>query len=82
MPQVGRSVPRLEARDKVTGRAEYVYNLRVPGMLYGRIVRSTVAHARSTRIWIALCPARIVMVPDAIPGPMPTPSAHGSVAAE
>ena len=46
MPQVGRSVPRLEARDKVTGRAEYVYNLRVPGMLYGKIVRSTMAHAR------------------------------------
>ncbi len=46
MPQVGRSVPRLEARDKVTGRAEYVYNLRLPGMLHGKIVRSTVAHGR------------------------------------
>jgi CO/xanthine dehydrogenase Mo-binding subunit len=46
MPQVGQSIPRLEARDKVTGRAEYVYNLSVPGMLYGRIVRSTVAHGR------------------------------------
>jgi len=46
MPQVGRSVPRLEARDKVTGRAEYVHNLRVPGMLHGRIFRSTVAHGR------------------------------------
>src|SRR5262245_42142085 len=46
MPQVGRSVPRLEARDKVTGRAEYVHNLAVPGMLHGQIFRSSPAHGR------------------------------------
>ena len=44
--QVGRSIPRLEAHAKVTGRAEYVHNMRVPGMLYGKIVRSTVVHGR------------------------------------
>src|ERR1700694_4718548 len=44
--QVGRSVRRLEGRAKVTGRAEYVHNLRVPGMLTGKIFRSTVAHGR------------------------------------
>jgi CO/xanthine dehydrogenase Mo-binding subunit len=44
--QIGSSIPRLEARAKVTGRAEYVHNLRVPGMLYGKIFRSTVAHGR------------------------------------
>ncbi len=38
--------PRLEGQAKVTGRAEYVHNLRLPGMLYGKIVRSTVAHGR------------------------------------
>src|SRR5882672_2853902 len=43
---VGRSVPRLEGRAKVTGRAEYVHNLRLPGMLYGKIFRSTIAHGR------------------------------------
>ena len=43
-PQVGRSVPRLESWLKVTGKAEYVHNLRLPGMLYGKIFRSTVAH--------------------------------------
>jgi len=47
---VGRSVPRLEAGAKVTGRAEYVHNLRLPGMLYGRIFRSSVAHGRIKRI--------------------------------
>jgi CO/xanthine dehydrogenase Mo-binding subunit len=46
MNQIGRSVPRLESHAKVTGRAEYVYNLRLPGMLHGKIVRSTVAHGR------------------------------------
>jgi CO/xanthine dehydrogenase Mo-binding subunit len=43
--QVGRSLPRLEARAKVTGAAEYVHNLRLPGMLHGRIFRSAVPHA-------------------------------------
>jgi CO/xanthine dehydrogenase Mo-binding subunit len=44
--QVGRSVPRLEARDKVTGRAEYTHTMRIPGMLHAKIFRSTVAHGR------------------------------------
>jgi CO/xanthine dehydrogenase Mo-binding subunit len=44
--QVGRSVPRLEARQKVTGRAEYVHNLVLPGMLHVKVFRSTVSHGR------------------------------------
>jgi CO/xanthine dehydrogenase Mo-binding subunit len=44
--QVGRSLPRLEAREKVTGRAEYTHTMQLPGMLYGKIFRSTVAHGR------------------------------------
>src|SRR5471030_88697 len=44
--QVGRSLPRLEAREKVTGRAEYTHLMRVPGMLHAKIFRSTVAHGR------------------------------------
>jgi CO/xanthine dehydrogenase Mo-binding subunit len=44
--QIGRSIPRLEARVKVTGRAEYAHNLRLPGMLFGKLFRSTVAHGR------------------------------------
>src|SRR6188474_77685 len=50
MPQVGRSIPRLEARAKVTGRAEYTHGLRLPGMLHGKIVRATVPHGRIARI--------------------------------
>ena len=44
--QVGRSVPRLESRDKVTGRAEYTHTMHIPGMLHAKIFRSTVAHGR------------------------------------
>jgi CO/xanthine dehydrogenase Mo-binding subunit len=44
--QIGRSLPRLEGRDKVTGRAEYTHTMRLAGMLYAKIFRSTVAHGR------------------------------------
>jgi CO/xanthine dehydrogenase Mo-binding subunit len=44
--QIGRSLPRLEGRDKVTGRAEYTHLMQLPGMLHAKIFRSTVAHGR------------------------------------
>ena len=33
------AVPRVDMRDMVTGRFEFVHNVRVPGMLHGRVVR-------------------------------------------
>jgi CO/xanthine dehydrogenase Mo-binding subunit len=50
MREVGRSVPRLESQAKVDGSAEYIYHLRIPGMLQGKICRSTVPHGRIKRI--------------------------------
>ncbi|MEW5937287.1 MAG: molybdopterin cofactor-binding domain-containing protein [Candidatus Thermoplasmatota archaeon] len=47
---VGRSVPRVDAHDKVTGRAKYTGDLYFPNMLYGRILGSRVAHGRIKRI--------------------------------
>ena len=44
--QIGRSLPRLEARAKVSGRAEYTHTMRLPGMLAAKIFRSTVPHGR------------------------------------
>ncbi|MSO21299.1 MAG: xanthine dehydrogenase family protein molybdopterin-binding subunit [Acidobacteria bacterium] len=41
-----QSIPRLESAAKVTGSAEYIINMRIPGMLYGRITRSPVAHGK------------------------------------
>ncbi|MCY4310617.1 MAG: xanthine dehydrogenase family protein molybdopterin-binding subunit [Rhodospirillaceae bacterium] len=43
---VGASLPRADARDKVTGRAQYIADMVRPGMLYAAIHGSTVAHAR------------------------------------
>src|SRR6266496_4333790 len=40
---VGRSVPRREGAEKVTGRARYTDDLVVPGAWYGRTIRSTIA---------------------------------------
>ena len=42
---VGKPVPRVDARDKVTGQAKYTRDVRLPGMLYGVIVRSPYAAA-------------------------------------
>jgi len=46
MAPVGSRVPRLDGRDKVTGRAIYVDDITVPDMLFGHTVRSKVARAR------------------------------------
>ena len=43
---VGKSVPRKDAADKVTGRAVYTGDLKLPGMLHGKILLSPVPHAR------------------------------------
>jgi CO/xanthine dehydrogenase Mo-binding subunit len=48
--QVGRSLRRVESRAKVTGSVEYVHNLELPGMLHGKIFRSTIPHARLEHI--------------------------------
>ena len=36
---VGQSVPRVDIPAKATGEAVYVHDVRVPGMLHGRVVR-------------------------------------------
>lgn len=43
---VGKPTPRLDGRQKVTGAARYTADVRLPGMLWTRIVRSTLPHAR------------------------------------
>src|SRR5574341_535406 len=42
-PSVGRSVPRREGADKVTGKARYTDDLAVAGAWFGKTIRSTVA---------------------------------------
>jgi CO/xanthine dehydrogenase Mo-binding subunit len=43
---LGTNPPRVDALDKVTGRAVYAADLRLPGRLYGAVLRSPHAHAR------------------------------------
>src|SRR5579875_1929472 len=52
MPQaaVGKSIPRIDAPDKVTGRARYAGDVTLPGLLHARLVLSPYAHARIVSI--------------------------------
>ena len=43
---VGKRLPRIDAKDKVKGRALYTDDLRLPRMLYGVILRSPFPHAK------------------------------------
>jgi CO/xanthine dehydrogenase Mo-binding subunit len=47
---IGMPVPRKEGRDKVTGRAQYIDDMALPGMLYGATVRSSVPRGKITKI--------------------------------
>ncbi len=43
---VGKSIPRVDAIEKVTGKAIYAGDFVLPGMLHGKVVRSPYPHAR------------------------------------
>ncbi len=47
---VGERVPKLDAADKVSGRTMYGHDMKLPRMLYGKILRSEHAHARVLNI--------------------------------
>jgi CO/xanthine dehydrogenase Mo-binding subunit len=47
---VGKSVPRVDGKEKVTGVAVYAYDMELPRMLYGKIFRSRYPHAEIIRI--------------------------------
>lgn len=43
---IGQRLPKLDAPNKATGRTVYGHDVRLPGMLHGRILYSRYAHAR------------------------------------
>ena len=43
---VGSPQPRVDGHAKVSGEALYIDDITMPGMLFGRTVRSEVPHAR------------------------------------
>ena len=50
LQSVGKRLPRVDARERVTGGAIYPADLKLPGMLHGKMLRSPHAHARIRRI--------------------------------
>lgn len=47
---VSRGVTRYDGPDKVCGRAKYTGDIRLPGMIYGKILRSPIPHGMIRRI--------------------------------
>jgi 4-hydroxybenzoyl-CoA reductase alpha subunit len=47
---VGKPLPRIDGRLKVTGTATYADDLMLPGMLYGKLLRSPYSHAKILNI--------------------------------
>ncbi|MBU0618288.1 MAG: molybdopterin-dependent oxidoreductase, partial [Planctomycetes bacterium] len=47
---VGVSIPRVDAADKVTGRAQYTADIFLPNMIHGKILGSSIAHGRVKHI--------------------------------
>ncbi len=56
--QVGRSMPRVDAGEKLRGEARFVGDMAVPGMLHGKVLRSPYPHARIVSIADAAALAR------------------------
>jgi len=47
---IGKRIPKMDAEEKVTGKAIYIHDLKLPGMLYGKILYSPHPHAKILNI--------------------------------
>ncbi|MCB1436392.1 MAG: xanthine dehydrogenase family protein molybdopterin-binding subunit [Rhodobiaceae bacterium] len=47
---IGKRVPKPDSRDKAIGRTRYINDMKLPGMLHGKILHAGVPHARIKRI--------------------------------
>ncbi|MEK6752033.1 MAG: xanthine dehydrogenase family protein molybdopterin-binding subunit [Chloroflexota bacterium] len=50
---IGQRVPKMDASAKATGKATYGHDVRLPGMLHGRILYSRYPHAKIVNIDIS-----------------------------
>lgn len=50
LSSVGKSFPRIDGLEKVTGQAAYCGDLRLPGMLCAKVLRSPHPHARIVEV--------------------------------
>ena len=81
---IGRRTPKVDALDKVTGRAQFGADVSLPRMLAGKVLRSPYAHARITRIdtskAAALPGVKAVITGHDLPRLRPGASSPGGVA--
>jgi CO/xanthine dehydrogenase Mo-binding subunit len=47
---VGKRLPRPDAYDKATGAAQFTADIKLPGMLIGKVLRSPYPHARMLKV--------------------------------
>jgi CO/xanthine dehydrogenase Mo-binding subunit len=47
---LGKPTPRVDALERVTGKAKYTVDIKLPNMLYARVLRSPHPHARVRKI--------------------------------
>ncbi len=50
---IGKRLPAIDALGKTTGQVAYLQDMRLPGMLYGKVLRSPHAHARIVSVDIS-----------------------------
>ena len=43
---IGKKIPRYDGYKKVSGKAIYTYDINLPDMVFGKILRSTIPHAK------------------------------------
>jgi xanthine dehydrogenase molybdenum-binding subunit len=79
---LGRRTPKVDAIDKVTGRAQFGADVPVARLLIGKVLRSPYAHARIRRIDVsqaaALPGVRAIITGRDLPSLAPSPAAGRS----
>jgi 4-hydroxybenzoyl-CoA reductase alpha subunit len=50
---IGKGLPKIDSIGKVTGEAQYTVDLKLPNMLHGKILRSSLPHAKIKSIDIS-----------------------------
>ena len=80
---IGKRTVKVDALERVTGKATFGADLHLPGMLHGKVLRSPHPHARIKRIdttkALALDGVKAVMTADDLP---PLETAKGTVGGE
>ena len=69
---VGKRLPKIDAPDKATGRAQFTDDIVLPNMIYGKLLLSPVAHAKIKSINTdkakALPGVKVVLTSEDVPG--------------